>query len=222
MPEDRKDECARCASQVTRTQRESSVRKNRAINKACTFGCGLRAGSPLGHSCCAQQRIWDIGNGIAEKLQLIPALWFRYPISDIRHPRFSVRAFSRFLASYSERFFSRESTVVHTAFQRDLRSPSRWEHTHLARSPHWSTLAIHMNDNNLGGHSLLRPQTTGSTLRSPREMVRRRTKRSLRAPTPPRATSPLQPSDRAPRDCAAHLAAAGVNRARVGGILVRR
>jgi len=65
-------------------------------------------------------RLWDIGNGIFS-----PDI--RYPIADIRLPirELRARAFSRFLASYSALFFSRESTVVHTAFQRVLTITSR-------------------------------------------------------------------------------------------------
>src|SRR5688572_4712987 len=39
---------------------------------------------------------------------------------------------------------------------------------YLGDSPHFSTRAIHMNDNNLRARSLLRPEIGGSTLRVPR------------------------------------------------------
>jgi len=51
---------------------------------------------------------------------------------------------------------SRFPTVVHTAFQRVFSATSRCESMHLAQSPHFSTLAIHMNANNLRQLSLLR------------------------------------------------------------------
>ena len=95
----------------------------------------------------------------------------RRPIS---HFPFSISAvvfhdgFIRILASYFARLFSTLSTVVHTAFQRFFSISSRCRFMHLAQSPHSSTCAINMNDNNLRRGSLLRPETAGSTLRTPR------------------------------------------------------
>jgi hypothetical protein len=92
---------------------------------------------------------------------------------------------SRFLASYSAHLFLVISTIVHTAFQRIFAWTSRCHVTHLAQSPQPSTCAIHMNDNNLGKHSLLRLESTASTLRSPR-----RNRYATDAPRDPRRRTP--------------------------------
>lgn len=107
----------------------------------------------------------------------------RFPMSDVR---FFSRSFSRFLASYSAHFFLHLSTIVHTAFQRSRSISSRCHHTHLAHSPHWSTCAINMNDNNLRERSLLRQEIAGSTLRTPRS--------NCRAPHRPSSLAPTRPS----------------------------
>ena len=53
------------------------------------------------------------------------------------------------------------------AFQRVFGTGSRCGSNYLAKSPHLSTRAIHMNANNLRNCTLLRADSTRSTLRSP-------------------------------------------------------
>jgi hypothetical protein len=104
--------------------------------------------------------------------------WHPFPFppparsAGTRHSALQWRAegapFIRILASYSAPHFLPISTVVHTAFQRVFTISSRCQDTYLAQSPHCSTCAINMNDNNLREHSLLRRDSARSTLRTPR------------------------------------------------------
>ena len=106
-------------------------------------------------------RKWEMGRRDA-----YPGAHFPFSISDFR--RSFLARFIRILASYFRHLFLRLSTVVHTAFQRVSQITSRCRQTHLAHSPHSSTCAINMNDNNLREGSLLRPETLAPTLRTPR------------------------------------------------------
>lgn len=158
--------------------RNELVRNIRATNKPSTFSCGLVCTSPRARSVssqCSRQRAQParcplsvLGeraargprrrraeNGPARASRALPRTFF-------------LSRFIRFLASYSARFFSRESTVVHTAFQRVFVRTSPCADMHLAQSPQISTRAINMNDNNLREAPLLRAEFVGSTLRSPR------------------------------------------------------
>ena len=108
----------------------------------------------------------EMGNGKWAAEMLTPGAHFPFSISDFR--RSFLARFIRILASYFRQFFLRLSTVVHTAFQRVSSITSRCRQTHLAHSPHSSTCAINMNDNNLRAGSLLRAETVGPTLRTPR------------------------------------------------------
>jgi len=131
--------------------------------------------------------------------------------------------FIRFLASYSRDFFSRYSTVVHTAFQRERGPTSRCELMHLAQSPHCSTRAINMSDNNLHEESLLRHETVRSTLRLPRITRFANEQREILSRTEfRRASPPLHNSNNAARARTAHRVASGLGTGAVGGVLGRQ
>lgn len=134
---------------------------------------------------------------------------------------------SRFLASYFARLFSRLFTVVHTPFQRDFSVSSRCECMYLARSPHLSTCAINMHDNNLREVSYCARISSPLRCRPREQMVFHRTiarswfSHKRRFPPPAlRATAALHPTHRNAGVGTAHLAAEGHARRAMGRILV--
>lgn len=114
------------------------------------------------------------------------------------------------------------STVVHRVFQRVFRSTSCCQHTHLARSPHCSTRAINMCDNNLRPILLLRADSANSTLRTPRQNPPSLSLARSQAAPRSRAPYALQPTIRTARARARHIAARGRDGRAVGWLLVHR
>ena len=149
----------------------------------------------------------------------VPGPIFHSPFSILR-----CSGFSRFLASYSAPDFESLSTVVHTAFQRELRESSRWWIKHLAQSPHRSTCAIHMNDNNLRMMVLLRTSAVISTFTPPRERRAVASHLPERSPTQPhsrRASHSLPSTERRARPGTTLRALREQRERKLGRILVR-
>ena len=151
-----------CKSWIANTKADE-VRNNGAMNTTSTFCCGKDWSSPRPQTVSAHSH---------------SAKWRARARSIVWKPRFSASCgrtrraenrarISHFLASYFSAPFLELSTIVHTAFQRVYQTASRCYAMLLARSPHCSTCAIHMNDNNLRNGALLRADFTRSTLRSP-------------------------------------------------------